>query len=448
MSSIHVYSAGKGAAYDHYQRSVKTGLPLNEVLSLLEDDELKALIKKDSKDNKVYLWGDKGGQHGRQYWELIEPGDLALCYSSRKIIAASFVIGRCINREVAVFAWPDLVDEPYEYIFFLTKPSFLDFPVSDLPEYFGKQYQGLRRLGKSDEAIRDFGSAENFLEQALLGGEKVIPRRTTWIIQANPDRYDVDSYLSQHAFIYWSAKQHAKKISVGDKVYLWRSGADAGIIASGEITEPVKALEKINRPECLGREFWADPDSEVESKLVGITLDDVRLDVDSGMVTRDSVIKDQRVANAKIIRVKQMTVFSVSPVEVAGFSELWNAPQRSSPYSPVAGYAEGDKKVREHCRRERNPTLVRKKKEQFQFELGYLCCEVCGFRYDENYPPELADGFIEAHHIKPLAELETATITTLDDLILVCANCHRMVHRSKEVEQNFALLKEHFSNSD
>jgi len=40
-------------------------------------------------------------------------------------------------------------------------------------------------------------------------------------------------------------------------------------------------------------------------------------------------------------------------------------------------------------------------------------------------------GFIECHHTKPLATLGTGTKTHIDDLALVCANCHRMIHRRK-----------------
>ena len=36
---------------------------------------------------------------------------------------------------------------------------------------------------------------------------------------------------------------------------------------------------------------------------------------------------------------------------------------------------------------------------------------------------------MECHHKIPLYEIEGESITTIDDLALVCANCHRMLHR-------------------
>jgi 5-methylcytosine-specific restriction protein A len=61
---------------------------------------------------------------------------------------------------------------------------------------------------------------------------------------------------------------------------------------------------------------------------------------------------------------------------------------------------------------------------------GQLQCEVCGFDFQATYG-KLGEGFLECHHKIPLHELEEEAITTLDDLALLCANCHRMVHASK-----------------
>lgn len=56
-------------------------------------------------------------------------------------------------------------------------------------------------------------------------------------------------------------------------------------------------------------------------------------------------------------------------------------------------------------------------------------CMICEFDFEEKYG-ELGKGYIEVHHIKPLSELnEEVVINPETDLICVCANCHRMLHR-------------------
>lgn len=56
-------------------------------------------------------------------------------------------------------------------------------------------------------------------------------------------------------------------------------------------------------------------------------------------------------------------------------------------------------------------------------------CMICGFDFEKKYG-ELGKGYIEVHHIKPLSDLnEEVVVNPATDLICVCSNCHRMLHR-------------------
>lgn len=89
---------------------------------------------------------------------------------------------------------------------------------------------------------------------------------------------------------------------------------------------------------------------------------------------------------------------------------------------------EGRLLTRLHRVRERNTALVKRKKGTAYKARGALPCEVCGFDFARRYG-DLGHRFIEAHHVLPLAAAGTAT-TRLADLVLVCSNCHRMLHRA------------------
>ena len=56
-------------------------------------------------------------------------------------------------------------------------------------------------------------------------------------------------------------------------------------------------------------------------------------------------------------------------------------------------------------------------------------CLGCGFSFDSAYTAGHARGYIEVHHVHPLSE-GPRVINPYEDLIPLCANCHRMVHRS------------------
>ena len=77
-----------------------------------------------------------------------------------------------------------------------------------------------------------------------------------------------------------------------------------------------------------------------------------------------------------------------------------------------------------HLRRERNRGLRASKIRAAGLRPT---CETCGFDFEEAYG-ERGRGFIECHHTVPLVELRPGSLTSLDDLTLLCANCHRMIH--------------------
>jgi len=58
---------------------------------------------------------------------------------------------------------------------------------------------------------------------------------------------------------------------------------------------------------------------------------------------------------------------------------------------------------------------------------GNHCC-VCGFSFDEAYGAELGRGYIEVHHLKPVAGGRRKT-NARTDLAPLCANCHAMADR-------------------
>jgi len=58
-----------------------------------------------------------------------------------------------------------------------------------------------------------------------------------------------------------------------------------------------------------------------------------------------------------------------------------------------------------------------------------LTCNVCDFNFETTYGARGAD-YIEVHHVKPISTFtEEQHVDPKTDLVTVCANCHRMMHR-------------------
>jgi len=93
-------------------------------------------------------------------------------------------------------------------------------------------------------------------------------------------------------------------------------------------------------------------------------------------------------------------------------------------------FPEGKEKYRIHKSKERNQKLISLKKQKAFSKNENLPCEICGFSFREKYG-DIGVNFIEAHHIIPVSELSGEIESGADDLILVCSNCHRMIHKRR-----------------
>lgn len=67
---------------------------------------------------------------------------------------------------------------------------------------------------------------------------------------------------------------------------------------------------------------------------------------------------------------------------------------------------------------------------------GVISCDCCGFEFRSFYGDEYGDSCIEMHHLVPIFQYEgvnvEATISeAIKNLMPVCPNCHRVIHRNR-----------------
>jgi predicted HNH restriction endonuclease len=99
------------------------------------------------------------------------------------------------------------------------------------------------------------------------------------------------------------------------------------------------------------------------------------------------------------------------------------------------GFQEGgvNEIFREH--QKRNPKL---RKAAIR-EYGYSCV-ICGFNFEEVYG-NLGRGFVEVHHLELLSAIKNERILTAKDVAVVCANCHRVLHRNGKQPMAIEILQ-------
>ncbi len=135
-----------------------------------------------------------------------------------------------------------------------------------------------------------------------------VPRPATanvWLFQVNPSIYNIDQALSELDELTWVVRQHNSEIHAGDRVYLWRAGADAGVVATATVEQdPAEAVPAVDDAYTLKPEAF--PPSELR----------VRLQIDSALpeaVRRSDLLEHAVLKNLEIITSPDATNFRVSP---------------------------------------------------------------------------------------------------------------------------------------
>lgn len=85
-----------------------------------------------------------------------------------------------------------------------------------------------------------------------------------------------------------------------------------------------------------------------------------------------------------------------------------------------------DSEVKRKKYNKRNSTLIKQVKKYFKDKNGRHYCEICEFDFEEAYG-SIGKDYIIAHHKIPL---KCGGLDIEENIILVCGNCHEMLHSS------------------
>lgn len=90
---------------------------------------------------------------------------------------------------------------------------------------------------------------------------------------------------------------------------------------------------------------------------------------------------------------------------------------------------------------------LREKAIQFYTVDSRIKCQACCFDFEDFYG-EYGRNFIEIHHRKPVFQfdgddIEKTINKALENVIPVCSNCHRMIHRRRENPLSLEELKQY-----
>jgi predicted HNH restriction endonuclease len=82
---------------------------------------------------------------------------------------------------------------------------------------------------------------------------------------------------------------------------------------------------------------------------------------------------------------------------------------------------------------------------------GIIVCDCCGFEFKSFYGEKFGKSCIEIHHLKPIFQYASMSIvqtidSALRNLLPVCPNCHRVIHKNNITADMIPLLKQEIRN--
>jgi HNH endonuclease len=207
--------------------------------------------------------------------------------------------------------------------------------------------------------------------------------------------------------------RNRKDVSVGDRVFLLLQGRRGpAIIGYGKTTDQEGQTWR-----GIELEVLVDPEVQVlagKEELLAIG------GAKRWLATQASGVCLPKDVAAAI----EAVVIGRTPIPADGKSGM----HRVVVTSGVFEAPEGRLRLIRHFAHERDRRLVEAKRNEALKKYGKLSCEVCALDFDALYG-SLGSGVIECHHTSPLATLRPGDKTHIDDLALICANCHRVLHK-------------------
>lgn len=276
-------------------------------------------------------------------------------------------------------------------------------------EYSSKLFSG---GDESNNFLRSLGF--NIVENGFYNTSG--STNNTWIFQGNPRVFDINNYVKDHKYIWWSLRQghFIDKIQLNDLVFLWRS--DGGNKGSGGILAKCKIVSfPLDRTDDHdARDYW-HTDDWTESYLA-VKLEVLEVKLSEGFISRLSLLENSKLKDLLILRLRQQTNYLLTHEQSNEIEKLWNSPYRDEyQYGDLITEINSIYEI-ELIETEREQ-IAKARIGQSAFKKNLLKidskCRLCG----------VSDSrFLIASHIKPWSHSNHQERLNINNGLLLCPN--------------------------
>ena len=136
-----------------------------------------------------------------------------------------------------------------------------------------------------------------------------------WIFQSSPTQYDLPGALTTLRTLTWLVNQYEHEIHAGDPVFLWETGPQAGVLASGRV---------VSEPGLMDHGQGEEAYERLPDKFSGPRLR-VRIDIEHVLrprLSRQQISADEVLASLPNLKFANATNFKLAPTQAAALDEL------------------------------------------------------------------------------------------------------------------------------
>lgn len=248
-----------------------------------------------------------------------------------------------------------------------------------------------------------------------------------WVIPCNIKAYDVISAFNKLNEVDWKQSKNMKSAMIGDIVLIYLSRPYSCIKYVCKIKDVNKPYPTIDDSDFIVTgDNYVDYGNYMQLELLEnikeslLTFENLKLQGLKGNIQGPRSIKDN------------LLNFILEKVD-----SFLNSSNENEYELENIEYKEGKIQIRYGVKFERNPKLRQK-----AVEIHGTTCKVCGFDFEQVYG-DIGKNFIEIHHIKPMYSVrKEISVNPKTDLVPLCSNCHKMIHRNKDKPLTIEELKE------
>ena len=237
-----------------------------------------------------------------------------------------------------------------------------------------------------------------------------------WIIPCNVKDYDVIGAFNKLSEIDWKQSNNMKSAAVGDMVLIYLSRPYSCIKYICKIKEVNKPKSTIEDSDYIMKgDNYVNYGNYMQLELLEsinellLTHENLKLNGLKGNIQGPRSLKDNLLS---------FVLEKISPI-------LNNTNKDEFELENIE-YKEGKVQVKYGIKFERNHYLRQK-----AIEIHGTSCKVCGFNFEKMYG-NTGKNIIEIDHLKPMYTIrKKISVNPETDLIPLCSNCHKMIHRKK-----------------